>query len=140
MTHVLTLCSDQQHNGLKNIWRRINISIHLCSHKIFYEKFIFRMKQRKIFQEKNLLKHSSNQRLITKICKYATQLAEAGSEEKIKGQKNNNFKNLKNNIFLNVISLISDFLFGSCVSMLCSIIINFGNQPLVFSFWKWTSC
>ena len=52
MTYVLTLCSDQQHNGLKNIQRRINISIHLCSHKIFHEKFTFRMKQREIFQEK----------------------------------------------------------------------------------------
>ena len=31
---------------------------------------------------------------------------------------------------LKIISLISDFLFRSCLCMLCSIFANFGKQPL----------
>ena len=50
-----------------------------------------------------------------KICYYATQHVEAGSEEKVKKQKKNIFKNFRNNIFelfKKVISLIYDFLFS----------------------------
>ena len=68
-----------------------------------------------------------------KICDYATQHAEAVYKEKVKNQKKHIFKNLKNNILKNlkkVISLISDFLFRSCLSMLCSIVANFGTHPL----------
>ena len=57
-----------------------------------------------------------------KISDYATQHAEAGYEEKVKNQKKEKIKN--------VISLISDFLFRFCLSMLCSIVANFGTHPL----------
>ena len=68
-----------------------------------------------------------------KICDYATQHAEAGYEEKVKSQKKHiskNFKNIILKFFKNVISLISDFLFRSCLSMLCSIVANFRTHPL----------
>ena len=68
------------------------------------------------------------QRLIPKICEYATQHAEAGSEQKVRNQRNQLFKNSN---FLNVISLIFDLFFRHCLRMLCSIFANFGNQPLV---------
>ena len=51
----------------------------------------------------------------------------------MKNQKKLTIENLKNNIFKvfkNVISLISDFLFRFCLSMLCSIVANFGTYPL----------
>ena len=43
------------------------------------------------------------------------------------------------NIFKNVISLIAVFLFRFCLSMLCSIVANFGTHPLsvYFSIFEW---
>ena len=68
-----------------------------------------------------------------KICDYVTQHAEAEYEEKVKNMKKHIFRNLENNIFKipkNVISLISDFLFKSRLSMLCGIVTNFGTHLL----------
>ena len=72
-------------------------------------------------------------RVSPKICDYDAQHAEAGYEEKVKNQKTHIFIHFKSGIFKifkNVISLISDFLFRFCLSMLCSIVANFGDQSL----------
>ena len=79
-----------------------------------------------------------------KICYYATQHVEAGSEEKVKKQKKHIFKNFRNNIFelfKKVISLISDFLFRSSLSMLnLPIVTSFGHHPLdiIHNLWSIT--